>query len=114
MATSHFSLPEFTATGTADLIGIYNAAIEAIDTALYNIQSTANTANSTATTANNTANSAVSVNATQATDISSIKASLSNITGFAPSSSDAALTVSNLNGAKITSAGIVYFKKASA
>lgn len=46
MATTNYSFPEFTEEGTPDLIGVYNAAMVAIDTKLKELSdSIANTIN---------------------------------------------------------------------
>lgn len=84
MATTNYSIPEFNSTDSIDLIGIYNAAMQLIDTKLKAME----------------------------TDIGSLNTQLSNVQGFTPNvSTDKPLTVSNLNSAKVTSAGIVYFKQ---
>ena len=84
MATTNYSLPVFTSTDSIDLIGVYNAAMQLIDTKLKSIE----------------------------TDVSSLNTKVNNVTGFAPNTStDAKLTVANLNGAKVTSSGIIYFKQ---
>lgn len=84
MATTNYSIPEFNSTDSIDLIGVYNAAMQLIDTKLKAME----------------------------TDIGSLNAQLSNVQGFTPNvSTDNPLTVSNLNSAKVTSAGIVYFKQ---
>lgn len=84
MATTNYSLPEFSGTDSIDLIGVYNAAMQLIDTKLKSME----------------------------TDIGALNKQLSNVQGFKPNvSTDKPLTVSNLNSAKVTSAGIVYFKQ---
>lgn len=98
MATTNYSFPEFTAEGTPDLIGVYNAAMEAIDTKLKELSdSIANTTNLDAVKS----------------DVASLKSSVSSINSkITPGTSDTSLTVAELNGAKLTSGGIVYYKKA--
>lgn len=105
MATTNYNLPEFTAEGTPDLIGVYNAAMEAIDTKLKELSdSIANTTNLDAVKS----------------DVANLKSSVStinsNISGInskiTPGTSDKSLTVAELNGAKLTAGGIVYYKKA--
>lgn len=84
MATTNYYIPEFNSTDSIDLIGVYNAAMQLIDTKLKSME----------------------------TDIGSLNTQLSNVQGFTPNvSTDKPLTVSNLNSAKVTSAGIVYFKQ---
>lgn len=104
MATTNYNLPEFTADGTPDLIGVYNAAMEAIDTKLKELSdSIANTPNLDAVKS----------------DISSLKSSVSTINNDIswlktkmPSTSDTSLTVAELNEAKLTAGGLIYYKKA--
>lgn len=85
MATTNYSIPEFNSTDSIDLIGVYNAAMQLIDTKLKSIE----------------------------TEVSSLNTKVNNVNGFAPEpSTDATLTVANLNGAKVTSSGIIYFKQA--
>ena len=84
MATTNYSIPVFNSTDSIDLIGVYNAAMQLIDTKLKSME----------------------------TNIGSINTQLSNVQAFNPNvSTDKPLTVSNLNSAKVTSAGIVYFKQ---
>lgn len=105
MATTNYSLPEFTADGTADLIGVYNAAMVAIDKKLKELSDKiANTTNLDAVKSDvdNLKSSVSSIN----TSISGINSKIT------PSKSDKNLTVSELNDAKLTAGGIVYYKKA--
>ena len=105
MATTNYSLPEFTAEGTPDLIGVYNAAMVAIDAKLKELSdSIANTTNLDAVKADV---------ANLKSSVSSINTSISGINSkITPSTNDTSLTVAELNGAKLTSGGIVYYKKA--
>ena len=105
MATTNYKLPEFTAEGTPDLIGVYNAAMVAIDAKLKELSdSIANTTNLDAVKADV---------ANLKSSVSSINTSISGINNkITPSTSDKNLTVAELNGAKLTSGGIVYYKKA--
>ena len=105
MATTNYNLPEFTAEGTPDLIGVYNAAMVAIDAKLKELSDDiANTTNLDAVKAD--------VNSLKSS-VSSINTSISGINSkITPSTSDKNLTVAELNGAKLTSGGIVYYKKA--
>ena len=104
MATSHFNLPEFAETGTADLLGIYNKAVESIDSQLYSAyqeaiaaSAAASKAQSTADTGNATANGAVAVNNKQNTDISSLQATIENLQIFNPTSAQLAAMNSGVN-----------------
>lgn len=84
MKTTNYSLPEFSSTDSVDLIGVYNAAMQIIDTKLKSIE----------------------------TQMGSLSTKVDNVQGFAPdTSTDKTLTVANLNGAKVTSSGIIYFKQ---
>ena len=105
MATTNYELPEFTAEGTPDLIGVYNAAMVAIDAKLKELSDNiANTTNLDAVKADV---------ASLKSSVSSINTSISGINNkITPSTSDTNLTVAELNGAKLTAGGIVYYKKA--
>ena len=105
MATTNYKLPEFTAEGTPDLIGVYNAAMVAIDAKLKELSdSIANTTNLDAVKADV---------ANLKSSVSSINTSISGINSkITPSTKDTNLTVAELNGAKLTAGGIVYYKKA--
>lgn len=84
MATTNYSLPEFSSTDSIDLIGVYNAAMQIIDTKLKSIES----------------------------QMGTLRTKVDNVQGFSPNTStDKTLTVANLNGAKVTSSGIIYFKQ---
>ena len=84
MATTNYSLPEFTSTGSVDLIGVHNAAMQLIDTKLKSLE----------------------------TQMGTLSTKVDNVQGFAPDATkDKTLTVANLNGAKVTSSGIIYFKQ---
>ena len=104
MATTNYNLPEFTAEGTPDLIGVYNAAMVAIDAKLKELSDNiANTTNLDAVKADV---------ANLKSSVSSINTSISGINSkITPSTSDKNLTVAELNGAKLTAGGIVYYKK---
>ena len=84
MATTNYSLPEFSSTSSVDLIGVHNAAMQLIDTKLKSLE----------------------------TQMGTLSTKVDNVQGFAPNAtSDKTLTVANLNGAKVTSSGIIYFKQ---
>ena len=112
MATTNYSIPEFTAEGTPDLIGVYNAAMVAIDNKLKDLSdSIANTTNLDAVKSDvaNLKSSVSTINS----NISGINSSISGINSkITPGASDTSLTVAELNGAKLTAGGIVYYKKA--
>ena len=84
MATTNYSLPVFSSTDSVDLIGVYNAAMQIIDTKLKSIES----------------------------QMGTLSTKVDNVQVFSPNTStDKTLTVANLNGAKVTSSGIIYFKQ---
>lgn len=84
MATTNYSLPEFSSTDSVDLIGVYNAAMQIIDVKLKSIES----------------------------QMGTLSTKVDNVQGFAPNpSTDKTLTVADLNGAKVTSSGVIYFKQ---
>ena len=84
MATTNYSIPVFNGTDSIDLIGVYNAAMQLIDTKLKSLE----------------------------TQMGTLSTKVDNVQGFAPNTStDKTLTVANLNGAKVTSSGIIYFKQ---
>ena len=84
MATTNYSLPVFSSTDSVDLIGVHNAAMQIIDTKLKSIES----------------------------QMGTLSTKVDNVQVFSPNTStDKTLTVANLNGAKVTSSGIIYFKQ---
>ena len=84
MATTNYSLPEFSSTDSVDLIGVHNAAMQIIDTKLKSIES----------------------------QMGTLSTKVDSVQVFAPNTStDKTLTVANLSGAKVTSSGIIYFKQ---
>lgn len=85
--TTHYQLPTYADTDAPDLTGAYNQAMVKIDTQM---------------NANKTA-------------IDNLTGRVVNLEGssFTPSKDDETLTVQQLSEAKVTKAGIVYFKPAS-
>lgn len=85
--TTHYQLPTYADADAPDLTGAYNQAMGKIDTQM---------------NANKTA-------------IGNLTGRVNNLedSSFAPSKDDKTLTVQQLSGAKVTKAGIVYFKPAS-
>lgn len=85
--TKHYQLPTYADTDAPDLTGAYNQAMVKIDTQM---------------NANKTA-------------IDNLTGRVVNLEGssFTPSEDDKTLTVQQLSEAKVTKAGIVYFKPAS-
>ena len=85
--TTHYQLPTYADTDAPNLTGAYNQAMVKIDTQM---------------NANKTA-------------IDNLTGRVLNLEGssFTPSEDDETLTVQQLSEAKVTKAGIVYFKPAS-
>lgn len=85
--TTHYQLPTYADTDAPDLTGAYNQAMVKIDTQM---------------NGNKTA-------------IGNLTGRVVNLEGssFTPSEDDKTLTVQQLSEAKVTKAGIVYFKPAS-
>lgn len=103
MATSHYQIPEYTSTGSADLVGVSNAAFEKIDDALNAIQ--------TALTALTSRVGAMESSSTVSGLTSRVSTLEGKVTAMTPATSDKALTVDGLKNAKVTSAGTIYCKK---
>lgn len=85
--TTNYQLPTYADTDAPDLTGAYNQAMEKIDTQM---------------------------NSDEAA-ITALTGRVANLEGgsFKPQDTDATLTVQQLSEAKVTKAGIVYFKPAS-
>lgn len=119
--TTNYKLPTYAAQDAPDLTGAYNSAMTKIDEQMkknadvaVSASSAASTASSTASTAKSTADSALSKANNNANSISALTARVDGLASgsFSPSADDATLTVSQLSSAKLTKAGIVYFKSA--
>ena len=113
--TTNYQLPTYADTDAPDLTGAYNQAMEKIDTQMKTNSDEAASATSAAGTAKSTADSALAT-------ANGNKAAITALTGrvaklesgsFNPQDSDATLTVQQLSEAKVTKAGIVYFKPVS-
>ena len=87
--TTNYQLPTYADTDAPDLTGAYNQAMEKIDTQM-------------------------KTNSDEAA-ITALRGRVANLEGgaFKPQDNDATLTVQQLSEAKVTKAGIVYFKPAS-
>lgn len=85
--TTNYQLPTYSANDAPDLTGAYNQAMGKIDTQMK----------------------------TNETAIGALGGRVATLESgsFAPSEDDAALTVKQLSEAKVTKAGIVYFKSVS-
>lgn len=119
--TTNYQLPTYAAQDAPNLTGAYNSAMTKIDTQMKknadvaaSASSAASTASSTASTAKSTADSALSKANANASTISALTTRVDGLASgsFSPSADDATLTVSQLSSAKVTKAGIVYFKSA--
>ena len=113
--TTNYQLPTYADTDAPDLTGAYNQAMEKIDTQMKTNSDEAASATSAAGTAKATADSALeTANANEAA-ITKLTGRVDNLEGgsFKPQDTDATLTVQQLSEAKVTKAGIVYFKPAS-
>jgi hypothetical protein len=99
--TTNYQLPTYADTDAPDLTGAYNQAMEKIDTQMKTNSDEAASATSAAGTAN--------------ANITKLTGRVDNLEGglFSPADDDAVLTVQQLSEAKVTKAGIVYFKPAS-
>lgn len=89
--TTNYQLPTYADTDAPDLTGAYNQAMEKIDTQMKTDSDKA------------------------ASAIATLTGKVDNLEGgaFKPQDNDATLTVQQLSEAKVTKAGIVYFKPAS-
>lgn len=103
MATTNYQIPEYTSTGSADLVGVSNAAFEKIDSALNAIQ--------TALTALTGRVGTLENSSTDSGLTSRVSALEGKVSAMTPGTSDTALTVDGLKNAKVTSAGTIYYKK---
>lgn len=113
--TTNYQLPTYADTDAPDLTGAYNQAMKKIDTQMKTNSDKAASATSTAGTAKSTADSALAkANANNAA-ITELAGRVNSLEGgsFKPQDNDATLTVQQLSEAKVTKAGIVYFKSAS-
>ena len=113
--TTNYQLPTYADTDAPDLTGAYNQAMEKIDTRMKANSDKAASATSAAGTAKAAADSALEkANANEAA-ITALTGRVADLEGgaFKPQGNDATLTVQQLSEAKVTEAGIVYFKPAS-
>lgn len=113
--TTNYQLPTYADTDAPDLTGAYNQAMEKIDTQMKTNSDEAASATSEAGEAKSTADSALKTANKNEAAITKLEGKVANLEGgsFKPQDSDATLTVQQLSEAKVTKAGIVYFKPAS-
>ena len=103
--TTNYQLPTYADTDAPDLTGAYNQAMEKIDTQMKANSDKAASATSAADSALATANANKAA-------ITALTGRVANLEGgsFKPQDNDETLTVQQLSEAKVTKAGIVYFK----
>ena len=113
--TTNYQLPTYADADAPDLTGAYNQAMEKIDTQMKTNSDEAASATSAAGTAKSTADSALEKANGNKAKITELAGRVATLEGgsFKPQDSDATLTVQQLSEAKVTKAGIVYFKPAS-
>lgn len=113
--TTNYQLPTYADTDAPDLTGAYNQAMKKIDTQMKTNSDEAASATSAAGTAKSTADSALKTANANKTEITKLAGRVTNLEGgsFKPQDTDATLTVQQLSEAKVTKAGIVYFKPTS-
>ena len=113
--TTNYQLPTYADTDAPDLTGAYNQAMEKIDTQMKTNSDKAASAKSEAGTAKSTADSALETANANKAAITALTGRVANLEGgsFKPQDTDATLTVQQLSEAKVTKAGIVYFKPVS-
>lgn len=113
--TTNYQLPTYADTDAPDLTGAYNQAMKKIDTQMKTNSDKAASATSAAGTAKSTADSALATANANKAAITTLTGRVDNLEGgaFSPADDDAVLTVQQLSEAKVTKAGIVYFKPAS-
>lgn len=112
--TTNYQLPTYADTDAPDLTGAYNQAMEKIDAQMKTNSDKAASATSEAGTAKSTADSALKTANANKAEITALTGRVANLEGgsFKPQDTDATLTVQQLSEAKVTKAGIVYFKPA--
>lgn len=113
--TTNYRLPTYADADAPDLTGAYNQAMEKIDEQMKTNSDEAASATSAAGEAKSTADSALEKAKGNGEEITALKGRVNNLEGgsFKPQDNDATLTVHQLSEAKVTKAGIVYFKPAS-
>ena len=113
--TTNYQLPTYADTDAPDLTGAYNQAMKKIDTQMKTNSDETASATSAAGTAKSTADSALETANANEAEIAKLADRVASLEGgsFKPQDTDATLTVQQLSEAKVTKAGIVYFKPAS-
>nr|DAH79983.1 MAG TPA: hypothetical protein [Caudoviricetes sp.] len=105
--TTNYALPTYEATDAADLTAQYNTSMGLIDANLKEADDTAIEAAADAAAAQTKANE-------NATAITSLQTQVNVLSSgsFAPDVTDPVLTVEQLAAARVTAAGIIYYKEA--
>lgn len=113
--TTNYQLPTYADADAPDLTGAYNQAMKKIDTQMKANSNEAASATSKAGAAKSTADSALEKANANKAEITALTGKVANLEGsaFKPQDNDATLTVQQLSEAKVTKAGIVYFKPKS-
>lgn len=113
--TTNYQLPTYADTDAPDLTGAYNQAMKKIDTQMKTNSDEAASATSAAGTAKSIADNALKTANANGAEIAKLKGRVTDLEhgSFSPAANDAVLTVQQLSEAKVTKAGIVYFKPAS-
>lgn len=114
-STTNYQLPTYADTDAPDLTGAYNQAMKKIDTQMKTNSDKTASATSAADTAKAAADRALEAANGNKEAITALTGRVANLEGgsFKPQDTDATLTVQQLSEAKVTKAGIVYFKPAS-
>lgn len=113
--TTNYQLPTYADTDAPDLTGAYNQAMKKIDAQMKANSDEAASATSEAGTAKSTADSALKTANGNKAEVAKLAGRVASLEGasFKPQDNDATLTVQQLSEAKVTKAGIVYFKPRS-
>ena len=106
--TTNYHFPTYEATDPADLTAQYNSAMTSIDLNLKEADDTAVEAAADAAAAQTKANA-------NETAIAGLQTQVDALTSgsFAPADTDPGLTVEQLANARVTAAGIIYYKEAN-
>lgn len=104
--TTNYALPTYEAADPADLTAQYNSAMTIIDTSLKEADDTAVEAAADAAAAQTAASANSAAISALQTKVDALESG-----SFAPADTDPVLTVEQLAAARVTAAGIIYFKE---
>lgn len=104
--TTNYHLPTYEATDPADLTAQYNTAMTSIDLNLKEADDTAVEAAADAAAAQQAASANSSAISALQSKVDALESG-----SFAPSDTDPVLTVEQLAAARVTAAGIIYYKE---